>query len=218
MTTLNELIYQQSPFAPGQSPFESRNPISLLDQIQRSTDPYGFGSSYLDLLGNNDALASAISSGGYQGVGLGAQTLVNDLFGRGSFRSGQYDPFGYQAGLGQGLPERGQRATQQEALGGVRDVQLGADPLRRTQLQNRFLGSSLAQGAVSGLRDRGLGGDLNLTSNQASFNRLGSNERNRLAGRAAAFGLDSDQLERGILGNTLQGRGSALGSGYARRR
>ena len=218
MPTLQDLIYQRSPFAPGASPFETDNPISLLDSIQRSTNPYGFGSSYLDLLSNNDRLSAAVNAGGLNALGLGGQTLINDLFGRGSFRSGEYDPFGYQSDLGQGLPERGRAATREEALGGVRDVQLGVDPLRRTELQNRFLGDSLAQGAITGLRDRGLGQDLNLTATQSSFNRLGSNQRNQIAGRAAAFGLDSDQLQRGILGNTLRGRGGNAAGGYNRRR
>ena len=97
MPTLQDLIYQRSPFAPGANPYETDNPISLLDSIQRSTNPYGFGSSYLDLLSDNDRLSAAVNAGGYQSFGLGGQTLINDLFGRGSFRSGQYDPLGYQS-------------------------------------------------------------------------------------------------------------------------
>ena len=57
------------------------------------------------------------------------------------------------------------------------------------------------------LRDRGLGQDLNLTAGQSVFNRLGGNERNQLAGRAAAYGLDSDQLQRRILQHFARARG-----------
>ena len=198
---------------PGQT-----NPFNYLDQIQRSTNPLGFGRSYLDMLGNNNALAGAVNAGGFNGVAAGAERMMTDLFGGGAFNQNSWDPNAYKQQMGMNIPQTGSgvAATPQQALAGVRDVTLADDPLGRTQLQNQFLGNPMAQGAVSGLRDRSLGNSFNVTANQSSFNRMGDNERNRFAGRAAAFGRDTDQVRRGVLRNTLSGRGDTVRSGYGR--